>query len=416
MHWHTPQTRRGFTLLELLVVIGIILLLISISVMVMGNVLRSAREQATRATIQKVDGMLRQRQEAFQRALERAELQGAVAFTKGFCRQAFPSSPVPIDRDLVDRASDRTWEVLARKTYFRAKFPQSFAEVAWFDGAPGIPGSNDTTFGSNTITDVYTSTFPHYSGVPDPQELGAGTGNDDLEPYARLLRERFTDPTLHNPETESSEMLYLILTGADLFGVPPAGQDEFSSSEVRDTDNDGLQEFIDGWGRPLRFYRWPTRLLRCGEDTFTGDTDGDTNLTEPAGAAVAADPRYANLLIGSLPALTPQYELQSGDKQLLRDPDDGFGLLEKDIINRNDGGSATGMADARQKLELLYHTPSTYHTVLVVSAGADGILGLYEPVQFELAANVFGHLAQPTALGDPSASPLADNITNRRQK
>jgi len=402
---HHP--RRGFSMLEMLGVIGIILLLLSLLTYTMGNVLRDAREKATLATIQKVDGMLRQRQEAFQRAMERAELQAAVAFTKSFARDAFPPE---IDRFLVDQASDRTWEVLARKTYFRAKFPQSFAEVCWFDGAPGEPTIDDD---GNSITDRYPSTFTHYSGTPDPLELGRGV-NDDLEPYATLLRTRFTNPASHNPETESSELLYLILTAADLFGVPNAGQDEFSSNEVSDTDGDGLLEFIDAWGRPLRFYRWPTRLLRSGEDAFTGDTDGDSNVNEPAGATVAADPRYASLLIQTLPALNLQYEAQSGggDKSLLRDPDDGLGLIDTQIINRNSGGPAA----ARLKLESFFHTPSTYHTVLIVSAGADRDLGMFEPVQFNSGSNIYGHLGQLTRLGDPSSHPIADNITNRRQQ
>ena len=31
---------------------------------------------------------------------------------------------------------------------------------------------------------------------------------------------------------------------------------------VADIDADGLIELLDGWGQPLRFYRWPTRLVR----------------------------------------------------------------------------------------------------------------------------------------------------------
>jgi hypothetical protein len=62
--------------------------------------------------------------------------------------------------------------------------------------------------------------------------------------------------------------------------------------------------------------------------------------------------------------------------------------------------------------------------MLVVSAGADGLLGLVEPTIADRAVyntnpptaspNVsMWLLAQPTTLGDPSASDLADNVTNR---
>ena len=52
-------------------------------------------------------------------------------------------------------------------------------------------------------------------------------------------------------------MLYAILVE----GQGPLGSvfnaDEFSDREVRDTDGDGLPEFVDAWGEPLQFYRWP---------------------------------------------------------------------------------------------------------------------------------------------------------------
>ena len=44
-------------------------------------------------------------------------------------------------------------------------------------------------------------------------------------------------------------------------GRRPARQrlqpDDFTDREVADTDGDGLLEFVDSWGRPLQFYRWP---------------------------------------------------------------------------------------------------------------------------------------------------------------
>ena len=52
-------------------------------------------------------------------------------------------------------------------------------------------------------------------------------------------------------------MLYALLVE----GQGPLGSvfsaDEFTDREVRDTDGDGLPEFVDAWGEPLQFYRWP---------------------------------------------------------------------------------------------------------------------------------------------------------------
>ncbi len=61
----------------------------------------------------------------------------------------------------------------------------------------------------------------------------------------------------HQHNTARSETLYAILVE----GVGPLGsvfsRDDFSDREVKDTDGDGLPEFVDAWGQPLQFFRWP---------------------------------------------------------------------------------------------------------------------------------------------------------------
>lgn len=61
----------------------------------------------------------------------------------------------------------------------------------------------------------------------------------------------------HQHSTARSEMLYALLVE----GIGPMGSvfspDDFTDNEVKDTDGDGLLEFVDAWGKPLQFYRWP---------------------------------------------------------------------------------------------------------------------------------------------------------------
>jgi hypothetical protein len=59
----------------------------------------------------------------------------------------------------------------------------------------------------------------------------------------------------HTHNTARSEVLYAFLVEAPGALVT---RDSFKASEVGDTDGDGLPEFLDGWGNPIRFYRWPT--------------------------------------------------------------------------------------------------------------------------------------------------------------
>ena len=52
-------------------------------------------------------------------------------------------------------------------------------------------------------------------------------------------------------------MLYALLVE----GTGPLGsvfnRDDFTDREVQDTDGDGMPEFVDAWGQPLQFFRWP---------------------------------------------------------------------------------------------------------------------------------------------------------------
>ena len=61
----------------------------------------------------------------------------------------------------------------------------------------------------------------------------------------------------HQHKTARSEMLYALL----IEGQGPLGaafsRDDFTDREIQDTDEDGLMEFVDAWGEPLQFYRWP---------------------------------------------------------------------------------------------------------------------------------------------------------------
>ena len=89
----------------------------------------------------------------------------------------------------------------------------------------------------------------------------------------------------HQHNTARSETLYAILVE----GVGPLGsvfsRDDFSDREVKDTDGDGLPEFVDAWGQPIQFFRWP---LLYHTDTQRGQVIDywDYTQTPPVASAV----------------------------------------------------------------------------------------------------------------------------------
>jgi prepilin-type N-terminal cleavage/methylation domain-containing protein len=77
------------------------------------------------------------------------------------------------------------------------------------------------------------------------------------QPNTAVVQQVTANLQAHTHITARAEMLYAVLVE----GQGPLGsvfnRDDFTDKEVRDTDGDGLPEFVDAWGQPLQFFRWP---------------------------------------------------------------------------------------------------------------------------------------------------------------
>ena len=433
---HVVRNRFAFTLIELLVVISIIGILITILGVAVTTTLRKAREAATVALIQKIDGLLDERLKGFERATKSRDFERIIQLQT----QSLEASGIFGVRKSVIAA-------IARKNNFRQYFPQRYEDLARLVSSGPLAG----------VPLVFVGEDVNGNQVLDSGEDTNGNGVLDV-PQPRY------DHTRHNRETESSAILYYSLTKMDAFGVPPVGESEFGTNEVRDTDGDGLLEFVDGWGRPLRFYRWPTRLIKPngvfgpdGQPGVAGTDDDGNGVTDDAweigwpgsddyralnpiniaSPAVASDPNtpyhlprrdLAGLLIDGLPRAPARYS--SGGNQLRyrydtidEDPDDPYGLI---VLDMRRLATTINVLAVGGYPEGIFPTLDTYHAPLVVSAGADGVLGLHEP--YLLAPNAggvmqYGVLAQPIFTSpNPNDIPtstfdaLTDNLTNRNRR
>ena len=361
------RKRFGFTLIELLIVIMIIGILTSAFVVSVNSLFRSARITRTTATLQKIDGILADRLKGLERAFagatfrQFAKRQYLIRQYRGFTVDYKGTTLVTLNR--VPGLSEKASEVLSRKDWQRYYFPQSFADYIIAAQLMGLDEDKNDDGLPDRLASRYTGAIPP---IPDA--------------------------------TESAEMLYFSLSELEVFGVPPIGDDAFNTQELQDTDGDGLLEIVDGWDNPVRFYRWPTRLLKPygmnGLDRVPGapgDDDGfiyadgnpkDDDVLEVSTPGtddldVSADQRiYAGLYFAGLPrkpTIIGQYDL------LNEEPTDPYGLILAEVKRL-----AVNNIDAKSVLsEALYHTIDTYHKPIVVSAGPDGLLGLLEPTHNE---------------------------------
>lgn len=335
------KTRQGFTLIELLVVMAVIAVLGSLGFVMVKNFGLSARDAQTVSTIKKVDAAIQDRQQAMSRFFELSDRRTGrdPNILDSVSHPAYMDSTDDRKRwDAAKQAGDGTQmmliEIVARKRFERQHFPMNFDE-------PGLSG------GVSKIA-----------------------GNLPADP---------SDPIYEN---ENSESLYWLLSHSAQFGNEAAAAVDFIDREIADTDGDGLMEIVDGWGKPILFYRWPTRLIR--PRPMGSETISPQNIDDPP---VDTD-RAAGFLLGNIP----------NDRQLRADPHDPTAIIPS----------------SRYPLDLFerdFHTPNTYHFPLVVSAGPDGKFGLMDPVKDKTS---FGHLAQPLNTTDPTTEkdPLMDNITS----
>ncbi len=322
--------RSGFTIIELLVVVTIIAILMAISMKVYGSVIEGMRERATRNTLTKIQAMIDARATAFQRRYQKP-----YTVTSSVERQKIASQMF----------SGNAADIAARK----------LLEAKWF------PQSGSDLLDVGNVRGMYTL-YPN---------LVTSTGQ------------------LINPNVTPAEVFYEFVMQGGSLGNEAVGKSEMSmGQEIGDVNANGLPEFVDGWGNPIRFYRWPTRLFRPQGQTAAA----------MAPVLTAADLTNARAIISTLPGNIPTSD---GTTDIGRDPDDPlrtlWGATQPLTLERMTfpGTSISGP------------TPSTWWAFMAVSAGPDGVFGMYPP---DDTANL-GNLG---AVRD--ANDLADDIVSISMK
>jgi len=197
--------RTGFSLIEILAVLLIVGILMSVFTGIVLVAEDAARRSSTEVSIKRIHGILASKYAA----LGRARLQ-------------FDPEPTDAQRRSQQYAMN---EVLLRRDFIRMNMPCRNQEIV--EGPIPVDGMT----------------------VADPE----------IRAIYQKISDDYTPAPGQTPGLTPSEVLYLVVTlgcGASTQGLKVGDAVVEVPEENKTYQPNGQQEFLDGWGRPIRFLRW----------------------------------------------------------------------------------------------------------------------------------------------------------------
>lgn len=220
LHRHGNDSRppAGFTLVELMVVLVVLAMLAALTLSGLSGARERAKADKTRSTIRKIHEIVIPHYESY--LSRRVRSQGVVGtLTWKGTRFAPPSDPPPTVSSSAVPAANRLWGLRVLSVL---EMPDQWADVA---PNPTFP---------NLAIPTWAVTSPV---------------------------KRFASMKTASPPTtayEGAECLAMIVMRG---GLGSDVVESFRADEVGDVDKDRHPEFLDGWGKPISFIRWPVGFV-----------------------------------------------------------------------------------------------------------------------------------------------------------
>ncbi len=217
--------RRGFTLVEMMVVTVLIAVLASLSLVGLAVARGRAKADKTRSTLRKLNEIVVPHYESY--------LGRRVPFVSG-----------------TNSRTNAQNRLVAIRTLMVREMPDDWADVC--DTVPAV----------NALP-TFLQTGPIFAYAATKGLLG--TSRTDAE--------------------GSAECLYMIVSRG---GMEPDQMEQFRADEIGDTDGDGAPEFLDGWNDAIIFLRWAPGFRSALQDgnATTNHDPFDPQRVDPAGFAL----------------------------------------------------------------------------------------------------------------------------------
>jgi len=219
--------RSGFTLAEMLVTIVIIGILASIVLGALGAARTTARVARTKALIARLDAIILAQYDSYR------------------------TRRVPISTRGLKPLEAAQLRLIELRDLMRLEMPDRWNDVvAWNDTAQRYDPRPPIDFDP-----VNQKAIPLNRRITTPA-LARRYYRRFQTSWRALVPANPTQEQIDNAKKllgryGSAECLYQVVTAVD-----PNARELFGETDVGDADGDGLPEFVDGWGNPIKWLRW----------------------------------------------------------------------------------------------------------------------------------------------------------------
>jgi prepilin-type N-terminal cleavage/methylation domain-containing protein len=388
--WLSPNApgARGFSLIEVLVVMGIIAFLTAAIVVIMPRIANASKVAATKATIKKVDELLNDRINGFVRWIQTQNTQAGnnpppYVINAGYGTTQYQQNPA-------------LYQILGAKYWFRKFFPQYFAEIT------PTPAYNPSAHKQVTESAACLYLILTQASVFDTDPLPAAelrglevadTDGDGLmeivDAWGQPLRYYRWPTRLFRPASSGN------VGTPNWYNLESAPAPTPASLLVSTALRGPISQWAGNTAYSVGQMIQPATIVQAGVPNvmmYQCSVAGTSAGSEPTWPTSAS----GTVVDGSTSGVTWTAVLDP----LAIDGDDPNGLASSNYINESG--------------PQYYHTWATYHIPLIVSCGTDGVLGLFEPYD----TTNFGTLAQPefdtTDTSGFARNAMYDNITNHQ--
>jgi prepilin-type N-terminal cleavage/methylation domain-containing protein len=267
--------RRGFTLVEMLIVIAIIAILAAAMAYAVGGAQESARVAKTRAIIAKLHTLVMQKYESYYN--RRLPITIPPTVYDPATKAVIPTPPRAIAKVRCD----------ALRALMKMEMPERWTDVRDDPKNSPIPIVSP----GNPASDP--SKWSPYGDINDPSQPATVTItrpsiNQAYYAFFNSLGAQNV-ASMESDANQGAKCLYLLVTmGLD----EPDALKNFSTSDIGDPDHSGCKVFLDAWG-PIRFLRWAPGYSSPLQPQWTTASQHDARMpdqSDPAGIYFAPKP------------------------------------------------------------------------------------------------------------------------------